>query len=74
MLQRPFDLVVEMKKNDEALSIPALWSKGFGTDVLDRVIVIECGTEAAAFDAFHPEGYIIDGRYVPFAKLGPQHL
>jgi len=30
------------------------------------------GGESSAFDALHPEGYIIDVQYVPLAKIGPQ--
>jgi hypothetical protein len=41
--------------------------------VLDRVIVAEFGGETAAFDAFHPEGYVIEGRYVPISRLGHEH-
>jgi hypothetical protein len=72
-LQRLLDVVAEMKKNVEPISISALREKGFESDVLDRVIVIEFGAEPAVFDAFHPEGYIIAGQYVPRSKLGPQH-
>jgi hypothetical protein len=38
------------------------------------VIVVEFGSEEAMFDAFHPEGYIISGQYVPLSKLDGQHL
>jgi hypothetical protein len=62
-----------MKKNAEPVSISALQEKGFGREVLERVIVVEFGGEAAAFDAFHPEGYVIEGQYVPLSKLGHQH-
>ena len=46
--------------------------EGFGKEVFDRVIVVEFGGETAAFDAFH-QGYVIEGRYVPISKLGPEH-
>ena|ERR1700739_3096300 len=73
-LQRLFDVVEEIKEKAEPVSISALRGKGFGQEVLERVIVVEFGGETAAFDAFHPEGYVIEGRYVPLAKLGHQHL
>jgi hypothetical protein len=53
--------------------ISATAREGIGKEVLDRVIVIEFGGETAAFDAFHPEGYVIEGRYVPISKLGHEH-
>jgi hypothetical protein len=71
-LQRLFDVVEEMKEKAEPVSI-ALQRKGFAQEVLDRVIVVEFGGETAAFDAFRPEGYVIEGQYVPLAKLGHQH-
>lgn len=73
-LQRLFDVVEEMREKEETVSISALQRKGFGQDVLQRVIVVEFGGELAAFDAFRPEGYVIEGQYVPQAKLGNQHL
>jgi hypothetical protein len=42
-LQRLFDVVAEMKKNAEPISITALQRKGFDKEVLDRVIVVEFG-------------------------------
>ncbi len=72
-LQRLFDVVAEMNGNAEPISISALRGKGFHTDVLGKVIVVEFGGEKSAFDAFHPEGYVIDGQCVPLAKLGHQY-
>jgi len=37
---------------------------------LDRVTVVEFAGETAAFDAFHPAGYVIEGRYMTISKLG----
>ena len=39
----------------------------------DRVTVVEFGGETVAFDAFHPAGYVIEGRYVTISKLGHAH-
>jgi hypothetical protein len=72
-LQRLFVLIAQMKENAELVSISALQEKGFGKEVFDKVIVVEFGGEAAAFDAFHPEGYVIEGRCVPISKLGHEH-
>ena len=71
-LQRLFDVVAEMGKNTESISISALQGKGFGREVLDRVIVIEFGAESSNFEALHPAGYTIDGHYVSLEKVGPQ--
>jgi hypothetical protein len=68
-MQRLFDVVAEMKKNAEPISITALQSKGF-----DKEVLVEIGGEASAFDAFHPDGSVIDGKYVPLSKLGLEHL
>jgi hypothetical protein len=62
-----------MKENAELVSISALQEKGFGKEVLDRVTAVEFGGETAAFDAFHPEGYVIEGRYATISKLGQEH-
>jgi hypothetical protein len=72
-LVRLFDVVAEMKKNAEPISISALEGKGFDQDVLDRVIVVEFGGITAAFDGFSPAGYFIEGQYVPLSKLGLQY-
>lgn len=69
-LQRLFVVIVQMQENAELVSISALQEKEFGKEVFDRVIVVEFGGETAAFDAFHPKGYVIEGRYVPISKLG----
>jgi hypothetical protein len=59
--RRLFDVVAKMNKNAEPISISALRGKGFDTDVLDKVIVVEFGGDKSAFDAFYPEGYVIEG-------------
>ena len=69
-LQRVFDAVAEMKTSGALISISALRERGFDKGVLDRVIVVEFGAEAAAFDAFHAEGFFIDGKYVKAASWG----
>jgi hypothetical protein len=72
-LQRLFDVVTEMQKNGEPVSIQALRKHGFDQAVLDRVIAIEFGGEKSTFDGFDPNGYIIQGKYVPLSKLDIDH-
>ena len=62
-----------METAGEVLCITALQQKGFAKDVLDRIIVIEFGGDASAFDAFSPAGYVIRGRYIPLSKVGPEY-
>jgi hypothetical protein len=63
-----------MHERGESPSIQPLREKGLGQGVLDRVIIVEFGGERSAFDGFAPEGYIIEGHYVPLRKLGQDYL
>ncbi len=72
--QRLFEVVRDMEKTGENVSIERLRQKGFDREALDRVIVIDFGSEEAVFDAIVPEGYLIDGKFIPLTKLDQQHL
>jgi len=48
--------------------------KGFDKEALDRVIVVEFGSDVAVFDGIIPAGYLIDGKFVPLLKLDRQYL
>jgi len=65
-----FGVISSMHKMGQPPSIQRLKEKGLSQEVLDRVIIVEFGGERSAFDGFSPQGYIIDGHYVPIEKLG----
>jgi hypothetical protein len=65
------DRVIQKGK---ALSIHELTVEGVAESALERAIIIEFGSERAAFDAFSPEGFMIAGEYKSINQLGPEHL
>jgi hypothetical protein len=73
-VQRLFEIVQEMEKKGDTVSIEGLRQKGLDEETLKRVIVIEFGLDGAIFDAIIPEGYVIDGKFIPLVQLGPQYL
>ena len=73
-LQRLFDVVEEMKKTGEKVSIERLKQAGFDDHELGRVIVVEFGSDAAVFDGVIPQGYLIEGRFIPLKTLAPPYL
>jgi hypothetical protein len=72
-LHRLWDVVNDMNKSMEQVSIAALKLHGFDKEVLDRVIIIEFSGDSAPFDGFDPKGYIIKGRYMPLSELGTEY-
>jgi hypothetical protein len=50
-------------------SLRALREAGLSEAALQRIIVIEFGTDACVFDAIAPEGYVIRGVWQPLAAL-----
>ena len=50
-------------------SLRALREAGLSKAALQRTIVIEFGTDACAFDAIAPEGYVICGVWKPLSAL-----
>jgi hypothetical protein len=73
-VQRLFEVAKEMEKSGENISIERLRQKGFDKEALDRVIVVEFGSDMAVFDGIIPDGYVIHGEFVPLVKLGRQYL
>jgi len=69
-----FATVGQMHDKGKSPSIRQLKARGLSQEVLDRVIVVDFGGERSVFDGFSPEGYIIEDRYVPLAKLGGDYL
>ena len=69
-----FELIASMHQMGQVPSIQRLREKGISQDVLDRVIIVEFGGERSVFDGFSPQGYIIEGHYVPIEKLGREYL
>ena len=72
--QEVVEIIRQMHERGETPSIQQLREKGLGQGVLDRVIIVEFGGERSAFDGFAPEGYIIEGHYVPLRKVGQDYL
>lgn len=53
------------------VSIQNLEELGVSEETIQRIIIIEFGSEKSSFPGFVPEGYMIDGEgYVPISKLG----
>ena len=65
-----FEVITSMHQMGQVPSIQQLREKGISQDVLDRVIIVEFGGERSVFGGFFPQGYIIEGQYVPIEKLG----
>jgi hypothetical protein len=51
------------------LSLQELRQAGLSDATAQRTIVIEFGTDACAFDAIAPEGFVIHGTWKPLATL-----
>ncbi len=51
------------------ISLAALVEAGVSSGSLDRIIVIEFGSDAAAFEAVSPQGYVIDGKWSPLEEV-----
>jgi hypothetical protein len=73
-LERLFEAVKGMEERGENVSIELLRRKGFDNETLNRVIVIDFGSEKAVFDGIVPDGYLIDGKFIPLGKLDREHL
>lgn len=73
-LQRLLEVVKEMEEKGENVSIERLRQEGFDQEALDRVIVIEFGSAAAVFEGYIPEGYLINGKFIPPEKLNREYL
>ena len=52
-------------------SLAAFRSLGLSTSALNRIIVVEYGSDLAAFDALSPGNYIKDGVERKLGNLGP---
>lgn len=50
-------------------SLRALREAGLSEAAIQRIIVIEFGTDACAFDAIAPEGYVVCGVWKPLTAL-----
>ncbi|SRR5579885_3800000 len=57
-----------------SVSVASLREAGISESSLARIIVIEFGSAASAFDALSPEGYVVQGRWQPLEELGEAFL
>jgi hypothetical protein len=71
---RLFELVSQMRQYGQEVSIEGLIRNGLEKEALDRLIIIEFAPESATFDGIIPEGYIINGTFVPLRKLDRKYL
>jgi hypothetical protein len=55
--------VENLSDRNQSLSIEALTLEGAPATTVARTIIIEFGSPSAAFDAFSPDGYLINGEY-----------
>jgi hypothetical protein len=62
--QRLFEVVEEMKRTGQSVSIERLREEGFGEDELGGVIVVEFGSDAPVFDGIVPDGYLIGEKFI----------
>src|SRR5882672_7050817 len=68
------EILSEMRTHAEIPSIQELRRRGLSQDVLDRVVVVEFGGDRSVFDGICPEGYMIEGKYVPLRELSRDYL
>ena len=72
--EKLFDTLMELDHQAQDISMERLLEKGLPPKLLSRVIMIEFAPGAAMFDAIIPEGYSINGKFVPLTKLGIEYL
>lgn len=68
------DILSELNVQVDDFSMQTLRERGLSTETLGRVIVIEFAPDVPAFDGIVPEGYIVDGKFVPLTKLAIEYL
>jgi len=68
------ETVKEIERRGESVSVARLREAGVEKEALDRVIVVEFGSSAAVFEGVVPQGYVIDGKFVPLEKLDLEHM
>jgi hypothetical protein len=61
--------VRKLASDDCKLSLAALCQLGLSDATLERVVVIDFGCEASAFDALAPQEYVINGKSQTFPKV-----
>ena len=64
----------QILSKDGAPSIQALRDSGVKQETLDKVIVIEFGSQKSSFDGFAPEAYFVGGKCVRVAELGSGYI
>ena len=67
-LQQLSEVVQTLQAEGAQLSIDTLVQSGIDKTFLERIIVIEFGG-SGVFDGFFPDGYLVNGRLLPIAKL-----
>lgn len=73
-VDRLSETVRKIENRGESVSVERLREAGVEKEALDRVIIVEFGSRAAVFDGVVPQGYVIDGKFVPLEKLDLEHL
>lgn len=63
-----------LAERGESPSIERLRQAGVSSAAIRRAVVMEFGDDDARFDLLSPEYYILDGKWVPIAKVGPKLL
>jgi hypothetical protein len=72
--EKLFDSLAELDHQAQEVSIETPVEKDLPPEILSRLIVIEFAPGAVMFDAIIPEGYSINGRFVPLTNLGEEYL
>ena len=62
------EVYCRLVQDGENVSIDRLRTAGVCEEALKRVIVVDFGTEEATFELLAPRGYILDGRWTPWAE------
>jgi len=63
--------VLQLASDDRKLSLTALRQLGLSEATLERVVVIDFGCKASAFDALAPQEYVINGKSQSFPRVDP---
>jgi hypothetical protein len=65
-------IVLRLQSEKEEMSIKRLLRAGLSAATLKRVVIMEFGDSASAFDALSPGLYMKDGRERKLGNLGPE--
>lgn len=63
---------IRIDQEGKELSLQLLYEAGLPDSVIERIVIIEFGAENAVFEALEPNGYLINGSWVPLRKAGSE--